>query len=127
MQHLLAYADWIMIASGLLTATMVQAVFAPRAALQSMFGETLEGPLAEVVVRNWAALIALVGVALVYAGWTSTLMVPVLVVAGASKLVFVGLVLSHGRRFLRRQAGIAVLVDIVFVFLFVLILSAALA
>lgn len=127
MQHLLAYADWIMIASGLLTATMVQAAIAPRAVLLSMFGETLEGPLAEVVVRNWAALITLVGLSLIYAGWTSTLVVPVLIVAGASKLVFIGLVLSQGQRFLRRQAGLAVLVDTVFVILFGLVLLASLS
>lgn len=119
------YADWIMITSGLLTATMVQAAFAPRSALQSMFGEALEGPLAEVVVRNWAALVTMVGLALVYAGWTSTLAVPVLVVAGISKLIFIGLVLSQGRRFLNRRAGTAILIDAVFVVLFALILAVA--
>jgi len=45
---------WIMVVSGALTCTMVYAAIAPRAALLSTFGETLEGPLAEVVVRNWA-------------------------------------------------------------------------
>lgn len=122
---MLAYANWIMIVSGLLTCTMVQGAIAPRAALRSMFGETLEGPLAEVIVRNWAALITLVGLCLVYAGWTSTLTVPVLVVAGVSKLVFILLVLSQGRRFLSRRAGFAVLIDAVFVVLFALVLVAA--
>ena len=34
-----------------------------------------------------------------------------LTVAGASKAIFIALVLSHGGRFLGYQAGIAVLVD----------------
>ncbi len=36
----------------------------PEAALSSNFGETLDGPLAEIIVRNWGALIALVGIIL---------------------------------------------------------------
>ena len=43
---------WVMLVSGLLTLTMVQAAFAPQAALRSIFGESLDGPLAEIVVRN---------------------------------------------------------------------------
>ena len=35
---------WIMIVSGVLTCTMVYAVIAPQAMLQSTFGETLGGP-----------------------------------------------------------------------------------
>ena len=43
---------WIMIVSGALTCTMFYAAIAPQAALRSTFGESLEGPLAEIVVRN---------------------------------------------------------------------------
>ena len=57
---------WIMIASGVLTTTMLQAVIAPEAALRSTFGESLSGPLAEIVVRNWGVLIALIGGMLIY-------------------------------------------------------------
>ena len=45
---------WIMLLSGVLTSTMIYAAIAPDAALQSTFGETLTGPLAQIVVRNWA-------------------------------------------------------------------------
>ena len=55
----------IMLVSGVLTATMIFAAIAPRAALQSNFGESLEGPLAELIVRNWGILIALVGVTMI--------------------------------------------------------------
>ena len=49
----------------------------------------------------------------------------VLIVAAASKAFFVGLVLSHGTRFLGYQAGIAVVIDSVMVLLFVWHLLAA--
>lgn len=41
-----------------------------------------------------------------------------LTVAGASKAIFIALVLSHGRRFLGYQAGIAVFVDALWVMVF---------
>jgi hypothetical protein len=41
-----------------------------------------------------------------------------LTVAGASKAVFIALVLSHGGRFLGYQAGIAVFVDALWVMVF---------
>ena len=59
MNFVAANIKWIMLVSGALTCTMVYAAIAPQAALRSTFGETLEGPLADIVVRNWGALIAL--------------------------------------------------------------------
>jgi hypothetical protein len=107
----------LMIVSGGLTCTMVLAALAPQAALRSTFGETLEGPLAEVVVRNWGALIGLVGAMLIYGAFVPAVRALVLVVAGLSKIVFVGLVLGQGGRYLD-DAGIAVGVDIVMVGLY---------
>lgn len=60
-----ANIKWIMLVSGVLTCTMAYAAIAPQAALHATFGETLEGPLADIVVRNWGALITLVGAMLV--------------------------------------------------------------
>jgi hypothetical protein len=51
----------IMMVSGLLTSTMVHAAVAPEAAFRSTFGEDISGPAASIVVRNWCALIALMG------------------------------------------------------------------
>ena len=59
MNWIVAKIKSIMLVSGALTCTMPYAALAPQAALRSTFGETLEGPLAEIVVRNWGALIAL--------------------------------------------------------------------
>ena len=109
---------WIMLMSGALTCTMVYAVIAPQAALRSTFGETLEGPLAEIVVRNWGALITLVGAMLIFGAFNPQVRSLALTVAGASKLVFAALVLSQGGRYLGHQAGIAIAIDLVWVALF---------
>ena len=55
-----------MFVSGALTLTLLYAAIAPEAALRSTFGESMEGPVADVVVRNWGALIALMGAMLIY-------------------------------------------------------------
>jgi len=44
---------WLMLVSGLLTCTMFLGLLSPAASLQSNFGETLHGPVAEIIVRNW--------------------------------------------------------------------------
>lgn len=64
MTWIVAHMKWIMIVSGVLTSTMFYAAISPAAALESTFGESLNGPLAELIVRNWAALIARGGVML---------------------------------------------------------------
>ena len=120
-----ANIKWIMLVSGVLTCTMVYAAIAPQDALRSTFGETLEGPLAEIVVRNWGALITLVGAMLVYGAFKPAVRPLALAVAGASKLVFIALVLSHGSRYLGHQAGIAIAVDLVWVVLFAIYLLGA--
>ena len=114
---------WIMLAAGALTCTMLYAAFAPEAAIRSSFGEALEGPAAGVVVRSWGALIGLMGAMLIY-GSNRPLQRPlILSVVGASKLVFVALVLAQGQRFLAYQAGVAVAVDTVAVALFAVYLA----
>jgi hypothetical protein len=108
----------IMLTAGVLTSTMLYAAVAPRAALQSTFGEELNGPAAEIVVRNWGALIGLIGAMLLYGAYHPSSRSLVLTVAGLSKVVFIGLVLSQGARYLGHQAGIAVVIDWIFVLLF---------
>jgi hypothetical protein len=108
----------IMIVSGVLTMTMIYAALAPDAALRSTFGESVSGPVSDIVVRNWGALIALVGAGLIYSARKPAQRPLALAIAGASKAIFVALVLAHGRRFLGYQAGIAVVVDLVWVAVF---------
>lgn len=118
MHLIVAHIKWIMLLSGALTCTMAYAAIAPRAALQSTFGETLEGPLAEIIVRNWAVLITLVGALLIWGAFNPALRTAALIVAGLSKAVFIGLVLSHGGRYLGAQAGIAIALDVLWIVLF---------
>lgn len=125
MSLIVSHIRWIMLASGVLTATMIYAAIAPDAALRSTFGETLDGPLAQLVVRNWGALIALVGGMLIYGAFHPHERPLILVVAGASKAVFICLVLAQGRRYLGHQAGVAIAVDFVMICLFAWYLLAA--
>lgn len=118
MQWIATRIKWIMLVSGVLTCTMVYAAIAPQAALQGSFGETLEGPLADIIVRNWGALIALVGAMLIYGAYDPPGRRLILVVAGTSKVVFIGLVLSQGQQYLGQPVGISVAVDSVMALLF---------
>lgn len=122
MSWIISKMRWIMLVSGILTCTMLYATLAPQAALRSMFGATLEGPVAEIVVRNWGALIALVGAMLIYGANRPASRPLVLTVAAVSKTIFIALVLTFGRQFLGHQAGIAVVGDSLMVILFLVCL-----
>lgn len=118
MSFIIENMQWIMLASGLLTLTMLQAVFSPRTAMQAIFGEEVAGLAAELVVRNWGGVIAIGGAMLAYAAFNPEWRALVLIFTGAGKLMFIGLVLAHGRRFLSRQAGVAIVLDAIMVALF---------
>jgi hypothetical protein len=118
MNWIIANMKLIMLVSGALTCTMVYAAIAPQAALRSTFGVTLESPLAEIVVRNWGALIALVGVMLIYGAFNPPVRPLVLTVAGISKVFFIGLVLTYGTQYIGQQLGVSIAVDAVMVMLF---------
>jgi hypothetical protein len=61
MSWIVANIHRIMILSGVLTMTMIYAALAPEAALRSTFGENVSGPVADIVVRNWGALLRRLG------------------------------------------------------------------
>ena len=109
---------WIMLVSGVLTLTMLEAAIAPDAAMRTTFGDAPDGVLAEIVVRNWGVLIGLVGAMLIYGAYHPAVRSLVLVVAGVSKLAFIGLVLLHGRQYLT-TAGLSIGIDGVMVGLFI--------
>ena len=87
MHYFVSNFKWIMLVSGLLTCTMFQGLIWPQAALQANFGETMEGPLAEIIVRNWGALIGLMGLMLIYGAFAASVRRFTLVVAGTSKII----------------------------------------
>ena len=115
---------WVMVVSGVLTCTMFYAALAPVASQQSNFGEALDGPLAQILVRNWGVLVGLVGLMLIYGAFSDVNRRMVLLVATASKVAFIALVLTFGQQFLPFQVGTAVIVDSVIVVLFALYLVA---
>ena len=45
---------WLMLVSGVLTATMFYGLFAPQETLQSMFGASFDGQLQSLVIRSWS-------------------------------------------------------------------------
>jgi hypothetical protein len=125
MHWIVSGMKWIMLISGGLTCTMLYAAVAPQAALRSTFGDTLEGPVADIVVRSWGVLIGLVGAMLLYGAFNAVVRPLILTVAGVSKLAFIGLILVLGQQFLSYQAGAAVVSDIIQVTLFAGYLLAA--
>ncbi len=119
MRIFLSNFKWVMLASGLLTSTMLQALISPQASLLSNFGQTIDVPLAEIIVRNWGALIGLVGIMLIYGAFTESVRRFVLVIAGSSKIIFIMLVLSSNESYIGFGIGTAVIVDAVMVVLYI--------
>ncbi|MFI5131500.1 MAG: hypothetical protein ACHQFX_15970 [Chitinophagales bacterium] len=113
---------WVMLIAGILTCTMFLGLFSPQASLKSNFGETLEGPSYEIIVRSWAALIGLMGIMLIYGAFNPTVRRFSLVIAGISKIIFIILVLSLGQSYLKFGAGTAVVVDSIMIVLFIVYL-----
>lgn len=107
----------VMIVSGLLTLTMLYAAISPVAAVQSMFQQAPEGAVAAIVVPNWGVLIGLMGALLIFGAFNPASRRLALVIAGASKVAFIALVLMHGQRYLD-GLGLAVALDSVMVVLF---------
>ena len=122
MNWIVARIKWIMLVGGALTCTMIYPVIAPQAALRFLFGETLEGPIAEMVVRNWGALIVIVGAMLIYGAYDPPGRPLILTVTGISKVIFIGLVLAYGRQYLGHQIGVAIATDSLMVALFMIYL-----
>jgi predicted permease len=119
MRFFISNFKWIMLVSGLLTCTMLQAFISPQASLQSNFGQTMEGELSEIIVRNWGALIGLIGIMLIYGAFTDSVRRFVLVIAGSSKVIFILLVLSSPESYMGFGAGTAVVADSFMVALYI--------
>ena len=112
--------QWVMLLSGALTSTMFYGLFAPEAALESMFGKSFSGTLESMVVRSWSALIGLVGVMLLYGAYREKHRV--FAIATLSKAIFVALVLLYGTEYLAKAAP-AIAMDCIVVVLGVVYLA----
>ena len=104
MAFIIKNIKWVMLMSGLLTVTMFYGVFAPQAALESMFGESFNGTLESIVIRSWSALVGLIGVMLVYGFFSPKNRVFSIAVAALSKVFFVGLILIYGQEYFSKVA-----------------------
>jgi hypothetical protein len=110
--------QWVLLVCGLLTLSMIQAVFAPRATMRAYFGEAPDSKAADLLMRNWGMLVAAGGALLVYAAFTPDVRPVALVFTGLTKLSFISLVLMGGGSFLKKQAGLAIVIDGIMVALF---------
>ncbi len=119
MNWIVEHYQSVLVVSGLLTLTMLQFVFAPTRSQRSTYGEALEGPLADVVVRGWGLLISLTGGMLVWAAFHPETRPLAVGVAVISKVFYMGSLVAKGGRFLKGFAGVTVLVDAVLVALLV--------
>ena len=103
----------ILVVCGLLTATMLQFTLMPGRAAQSIFGETVDGPMADVALRGWGLLIALTGGMLVWAAFHPETRTLAIGVALISKVFYMGQLIAKRGRFLKGMAGMTVLLDLV--------------
>ena len=116
MNFIIKNIKWVMLVSGVLTFTMFYGLFAPQAALESMFGASFNGTLENIVIRSWSALVGLIGVILIYGFFSQKNRVLSISVAAFSKVVFVSLVLLYGQEFLGKAAP-AIAMDCVVIIL----------
>lgn len=97
MKFLNQATKWLMLVSGVITVSMFYGVFAPQAALQSMFGVSFSGVLENLIVRSWSALVGLMGVMLIYGFFAPSMRRFAITIAALSKLIFVSLVVVFGQ------------------------------
>jgi len=110
-----------MLVSGILTSTIFTAAVAPNYILNMIFGETVSGSVNEIIVRNWGALVGIVGLMLIYGAYNESVRKLILIVAISSKIFFIGLVLTLGLGYLSK-AGTSIVVDALVIILFVIYL-----
>ncbi|WP_421133497.1 hypothetical protein [Alteromonas sp. A079] len=108
---------WIMLIAGLLTCSMIFAVFAPQEALISMFGEALTEPLAQVIVRSWGFLIFLMGTLLIYGAFNPVYRNLALVLTSISKIAFISLIVVFGTQYIDKSS-LTIALDSVLIIIF---------
>jgi hypothetical protein len=94
---------------------MFYGLFAPKAALESMFGTSFNGTLENIVIRSWSALVGLIGIILIYGFFSQKNRVYSIAIAAFSKLIFVTLVLLYGQEFLGKTAPAIVMDSVVII------------
>lgn len=118
MKFIFKNIKWIMLLSGILTCTMLLSLFDPSLGLLLTFGDKIDGNLANIVVRNWGALIAIIGGMLIYGAYNESSRALVLVVASGSKTIFIFLNLIFGQIYFSKS-GVAIVFDSLIVIVFI--------
>jgi hypothetical protein len=94
----------------------------PETSLKSNFGDALKGSSTGIIVRNWSALIGLMGIMLIYGAFNLPVRKFSLIIAGISKIIFITLILALGTQYLQFGVGTAVIIDSIMVVLFIVYL-----
>jgi hypothetical protein len=103
MTWIVAKIKWIMLLAGLVSCAAIWGAFEPRDAQDYMFDKALKGALADVIVRDWAVMLTLVGAMLIYGAFQVQHRIPVLIIACVSKLTFMGLMLWYGKKYIEEH------------------------
>ena len=100
---------------------MVYALFAPEAAMMNTLGVSLSDPAANLIVRSWGSLVSLMGVMMIVGALVPKYRTLVVVIAGTSKSVFVGIFVAFGSQYLG-QAAYVIALDVAVVLAFAIYL-----
>lgn len=119
MTWIVAKIKWIMLLAGLLSCAALWGAIEPKEAQDYLFDKALKGALADVIVRDWAVLLTLVGVMLIYGAFQVQHRTPVLIIACVSKLTFLGLMLGYGRKYIEEHMNYAMAAELLMVGLFI--------
>jgi hypothetical protein len=119
MTWIVAKIKWIMLLAGLVSCAAIWGVFEPKEASKHLFDKALKGDLAEIIVRDWAVLLTLVGVGLIYGAFQPQHRTPILIGACVSKLTFLVLMLVYGEDYFEENAVWAFVAEAAMVGLFV--------
>jgi hypothetical protein len=84
-----AYIKPILVITGIATASVVVAFFAPAALLDQLFAEAPSDAVSLAITRHWALLVFCIGALLVYAAYHPELRKPVLAAAIIEKIALV--------------------------------------
>ncbi|PCI80262.1 MAG: hypothetical protein COB20_03500 [SAR86 cluster bacterium] len=112
---------WIMLITGLVTCSMFQAFLFPENGLNMLFGASIDGPIADVVVRNWGALIGIVGMLLIFGAFKPHSRPLILILGAGTKIIFIGLILIYGSDYLETARG-AIIFDSLAILLYLIYL-----
>lgn len=117
--------DWIvenmelvLLVAGVLTATMFVQVLIPQTMVERAFGEVPDTPTGLLLSRNWAMLVGLGGLLLIYAAYHPETRLPILAYAILGKLAFIVMVLAGWSHFKNRSAVLYAGTDFVMCALF---------